>query len=315
MFLTRPDRIHDPLYVVTVVFNPIRYKSRWKLYHDFALMCKAAGAKLLTVEVAFGERDFVLQDAPHDYYVPLRTSHELWLKENAINVGFSRLPAEWKYGAWIDADIIFMRGDWADETLHQLQHYPIIQMFSQSQDLTPQYEVLRTFRGYAWCVKNDIPRKGMDIYSYATGEYYHPGYAWAIRREAFNQLGGLLDWAILGGGDLFMANALFNKDQMLPQSLGSAGLRWLNYWKERAHKHIKGNVGYMDGLVNHFWHGKKADRKYQDRGSILTSAKFDPERDLIKDFQGLYQLNTENRELRDGIQQYVRARNEDSIDV
>lgn len=60
----------------------------------------------------------------------LRTSHEIWLKENSLNLGFARLPPDWKYAAWIDADVTFARPDWACETVHQLQHNPVVQMWS-----------------------------------------------------------------------------------------------------------------------------------------------------------------------------------------
>ena len=80
-------------------------------------------------------------------------------------------------------------------------------------------------------------------------------------------------------------------------------------------KYIKRNVGYMEGLILHFWHGKKTDRKYQDRGQILVEASFDVEKDIKKDWQGLYQLNEENIKLRDGIKKYFSGRNEDSMDI
>ena len=36
------------------------------------------------------------------------------------------------------------------------------------------------------------------------------------------------------------------------------------------------NVGYVDGLVLHHWHGHKADRKYGNRWRIYVDNKFDP---------------------------------------
>ena len=313
MMFVRPDQVNEPLYVVTTVFNPVRYRTRWKLYCDFANMVKAAGAKLLTVEVAFGERDFALDNLEHDYYVQLRTSNILWHKESALNIGFSRLPNNWKYAAHIDADILFARDDWDNEIVHKLQDYPIIQIFSQSVDLSPNYDILKMFRSYAWCISKGYT-KDQTAYD-EKGIYFHPGYGMAFRREAFDQLGGLIDWGILGGGDLFMMNALFDHNFKLPKSLGESGKKWMSIWKARADKYIKQNVGYMDGLILHFWHGKKISRKYNDRGSILIDAQFDPEIDLKRDYQGLWQLNDENIKLRDGIRNYFGQRNEDGIDV
>src|SRR5947209_3423183 len=62
----RPDIVHEPLYVITPVFNPERYRQRWKLYQDFAHRVVQAGAVLYTVEATFGNREFSLADiAPH----------------------------------------------------------------------------------------------------------------------------------------------------------------------------------------------------------------------------------------------------------
>src|SRR4051812_49367686 len=97
----RPDQVSAPLYVVTPIFNPVRYRSRWKLYEDFARRVEQAGAILYTVEVAFGERAFAVTEAGHPRHIQLRTDHELWLKENIINVGVARLPHDWKYVAWV----------------------------------------------------------------------------------------------------------------------------------------------------------------------------------------------------------------------
>src|SRR5438876_12277239 len=131
MYVAR-DIITDPLHVVAVISNPVRYHSRWQLYRDFAPYIVASGAKLTTVELAYGEREYALQNiAPQDgghQYIQVRTPYEIWHKENLVNLGLSRLPSDWKYAAWIDADVSFARSNWVDETLHQLQHWPIVQM-------------------------------------------------------------------------------------------------------------------------------------------------------------------------------------------
>lgn len=56
----RPDQVAAPLYVVAVIFNPIRFRARWKLFSDFAKRVEESGAILYTAEAAFGHREFVL---------------------------------------------------------------------------------------------------------------------------------------------------------------------------------------------------------------------------------------------------------------
>lgn len=159
------------LYVVAVISNPVRFASRYHLYRRFAEHMQASGADLLTVEVAFGDRPHAVTEAGNPMHVQLRTRDELWHKENMINLGIARLPADWQYVAWIDADLEFVRRDWVAETIEQLQHYRVVQMFQSAIDLGPDNQVLKTHRGFVWCWSDGLP--------HSTGyQDWHPGYAW-----------------------------------------------------------------------------------------------------------------------------------------
>ena len=299
------------LYVVTAVFNPQRYQSRIKLYRNFEKYVNDSGAKLITVELAFGHREFVMTEPNDPMDVQLRTHTELWHKERMINLGIQRLPHDWKYVAWIDADIVFARPDWVEETVQLLQHYPILQMFSQAIDLTPRYEVLKTHVGMVYTYYEGM----MDD---PTGRYekFHPGFAWAARREALNNLGGLSDIAILGSADRHMALSLLEKvENSHPKDISSGYKEQLELWQNRCKTYIKKNVGYMPGAIMHQWHGKKADRRYKDRWKILVCHQYDPEFDIKCDTQGLYQFTERNPQLAYDIRKYFQARNEDSIDL
>lgn len=323
---TRPDCVRETLYVITPVFNPQRYRSRWKLYKNFEkYVLDSKQAHLVTIECTFGNREKALVQDMGDNHTVLhvRTDHEIWIKENLINLAISRLPSNWKYVAWIDADVVFARPDWVGETIQQLQHNQVVQMFSHAVDLSPDFQILKNHTGFMYCYKNNIPNmnKRMALPHYyedtTTGSYWHPGFAWAARREAIDHLGGLVDWSVLGGGDMFMAYGLVGQltNKTMPHSLGINGVRALTEWQARAEKFIQRNVGYVPGLLLHYWHGKKIDRRYNDRGQILVKCKFDPELDLKKDWQSLYQLTDRDFTLRDEIRSYFRQRNEDSIDT
>src|SRR4051812_11838284 len=137
----------DKFYVVCVISNPVRYKSRYTLYRQFAERMSRSGVKLLTVECGFGERNFEVTDpvcegawVDSKHHVRLTTYDEIWHKENMLNIGIRHLPKDWKYVCWVDADIMFLRDDWAEETFHQLQHHHIVQMFQTAVDLGPTGE-------------------------------------------------------------------------------------------------------------------------------------------------------------------------------
>lgn len=321
----RPDRISHQLYVVTTVFNSPRFRSRWRLFQDFEKMVRESGAVLFVVEVAFGDRAFAVTRADCPTHVQLRTSHELWLKERAINVGMQhvvRQAPHAKYLAWVDADTRFARDDWADETVHRLQHYAAVQMWSQYQDLTPDHTLIGTAHSFA-----DGYTSGWAGWQKATnGQYYQakgrrypgaPGLAWAMRRDAWDGIGGLLDICILGAGDWYMAHGLVGllNDAVVSTQNAPHYRKAMFDWQTRA-KVLHKNLGVVPGLALHFWHGPKAMRRYKTREQILIETQFDPTTDLRFDAGGLFQLNVHDDRtirLRDLVRQYFHERSEDAI--
>jgi hypothetical protein len=339
-----PDVVNEPLYVITTLFNPIRFKSRWKHYQRFAQYVQDSGGVLYTVEASFGEREeAVAEYAPHktidprrawtdcpSRYTRVRTSSELWVKENLINIGISRLPPDWKYVAWIDADVMFARPNWVGETIQQLQHYKVLQMFSEVADLGPRYATIQRHRGFAWCYHHGIPPQQQMPGGYyyqplpdveqPTHIMWHPGFAWAARREAIEDLGGLMDFAILGAADNHMANSLIgNGAHSVHAKIHPVYRARVLSWQEKADRHIRRNLGYVSGLLVHYWHGRKVDRRYWDRWKILTELQYNPDTDIQFDWNGVLKLTDRGDhrsiQLRDRIMQYFRQRNEDSIDL
>jgi hypothetical protein len=141
------------LHICTMVSNPVRYESRYKLYEAFKAQNVGAHVEFWTVEIAYGNRPFAITTKDDRHHLQIRTPHELWHKENALNLLFAHVLSERpdaEYFAWVDADVTFARPDWAYETLQQLQHYDVVQLFSFAQDVGPKYEPLRRFAGFVY---------------------------------------------------------------------------------------------------------------------------------------------------------------------
>ncbi len=321
----------DKLYVVTTLFNPLRFRSRYWNYWMFENMVQKSGAILYTVEIAFGDRHFEVTDPDNPRHLQLRAKddQEIWLKENSLNLLINRLPSDWKYVAWVDADVSFARPDWAQETLHLLQHYSFLQMFSHAQDLGVNYEPGVITPGFVYGklteedddtiedVKEGYYYGVVDVKKGKEWRYRHPGFCWAARREALDKVGGLIDWTILGSGDWLMSNALWGEvDRTINGGYTEGYKKLCKVWEDRALKHIRKNVGFMPGLVNHYFHGEKKARNYDNRWKLLVKTLFDPITDLKKDTQGLWKLQDDGTErfveLRDGLRKYARLRSEDS---
>jgi hypothetical protein len=312
------------LHVCTMISNPVRYSARYKLYENFVAQNDGPHVDFWLVEVAFGNRPFVLTERDNPHHLQLRTRDEIWHKENALNLLFAHVLSEVpdaEYLAWVDADLTFVRSDWAYETLQQLQHYDVVQMFSHAQDVGPKYEPLdKQFQGFVWSYYNS-PNFDTTPTRFGYTVDGHPGYAWAARKTALDTMGGLLDFAICGGADRHMACALLGTvDHSGPDRRMDIGKvspefkQHLHLWQENALL-LNKNIGYVDGLINHHWHGRKTDRQYGSRWKIYTNNQYDPTTDLKRDAQGLYQLRGNKVQLRDDLRSYLRARNEDSLEV
>jgi hypothetical protein len=332
----RPDVIKDKLYVISPIFNPIRYRTRWKHYKNFEKHIIDSGAHLITIEAIFGEREHAITETDHPNHtvIHVRTKHELWLKENLINIAIQRLSTHidphWKYVSYVDADFLFARPDWVGETLQQLQHHPIVQMFSMAAYLNHNYEITNTIISFMRGWKDGVPFKNAkgivqdESFFHKRDHYGHhchkigwagqPGGAWAYTREAINLLGGLYEYAILGSADYHMATALFGFAHVsLQEGYSTEFKQSVLDWQERAVRCIKKNVGFVEGTIIHYFHGKMVDRQYGDRWKILVKHKYSPRTDVKKDVHGVLQLEDIKHQLRDDISGYFRRRHEDSF--
>lgn len=320
---------HAVLDVIAVVSNPARFDRRYHLFVDFCnkiqnlchsspTTCSGAPLahkhkdgmphiRLTTVELQQGRRDFATNAK-----VKLRCDDEMWHKENMVNIGIQHLPDDWEYVAWIDTDIEFQNPNWAAEAIQQLQTYNVVQLFSHAIDLGPNGETLQTHLGFGYLYQCGKEWRGPEY----SGPYWHPGYAWAMRRSVFNGLGGLIDFAILGSADFHMAMCFIEKVEVtLNSKLNPMYIELVKIWQERCSRVIRKSLGYVAGTILHRFHGDKQNRQYQSRWNVLVNNGFDPLRDIVRDSYGVYWFSKTKPQLEADIQRYFRNRNEDSVDI
>lgn len=306
-YVHKPCTRQSVLDVVAVISNPARFSRRYQLFMEFCARMRATPrVRLFTVELQQRARPFATNAD-----LKLRTKHEIWHKENLINVAVTHLPPDWQYVAWIDADLEFQNPRWVDDTLEELQTYSVLQLFSHAIDLGPNGETLQVHTGFAYQYM-----LGKTWRPAGYGVFWHPGYAWACRKSAYNAMGGLIDFAILGSADYHMALAFIGLvDYSLNHKIHPNYKKLVKIFEQRCEKHIRRNLGAICGTILHHWHGDKKNRQYQSRWEILVSTAFDPLVDIKKDCSALWQLEPEKIALRDKIRRYFRRRNEDSIDI
>lgn len=315
---THPAK-HSDLHVIAVISNPVGFHTRARLFKEFMDHMELSGATLWVVEAVFGERPPQVARRDNPNHIIVRCDHELWLKENLINIGARHLPPDAKYVMWMDGDIRFERDDWALEIIDALQTYAVIQPFSHVIDYGPHKEVIQMHKGFAYCYNegtNLSPNNFLGGWQKYGGPYWHPGYAFAYRVDTWNALGGMIDRGICGAGDYHMACGLIGQPAFsYPLGVHPNYKHMVDTWAATAERTVQRNLGYIPGTIHHYYHGKKDNRKYIERWDILTKNQYDPYTDVRHDRHGVLHLNLTNdargRSIRDGLKQYFRQRKED----
>jgi hypothetical protein len=311
----------DKFHVITMVSNPIRTTRRYELFHRFRKYMADQGIIIWAAEVQDGDRPFCCTEKSNPRDLQLRTATRLWHKENALNLLIQRLPSDWKYVAWIDADIEFMNKNWLHETIHELQIHQVVQMWENALDYGPYGETIGLYHSFmSKYVKGGFQfpekwTKDPKKFGHYQGIEFHPGFCFAATRAAIDGMGLLMDRAIAGAGDRHMCLAWTGKAEHSYHPDAPAPYKqYVMDYQERCSSHIRKNVGYVDGTIMHYWHAKKSMRSYWNRWQILNRNSYNPMLDLRTDWQGLLQLDDYAKpQLRDDLMAYFMSRNDDDI--
>ena len=303
------DPIEDKLHVVLTISNPCLYARRYILIKEMMnrLELEETDIIVYVVELAYKKQRFIITDSKNPRHLQIRTETPIWHKENMINLGIQKLlPKNWKAVAWIDSDLEFENTSWAKDTLKVLNGTKdIVQIFSHCVDMNKDEEAMSVFVSFGYQYVKGLP------YRREIKNFWHPGYAWACTRKAYEKMGGLYEDAILGSADNVMALSLIHQ-----------GLRGINEkstddYKESVLRYQNGvkslRLGYVPGVIRHYFHGSKESRKYGDRWKILLNHNFSPREHLTHDENGILIPSPEcPSEMLDEILNYFKERNEDS---
>ena len=294
----------ENLYVVLPYFNFCGFKRRRDLFIQFVeRYAKTPGLRLVVVEAMGPAALGPLQVHEH---IRLTSDSRVWLKENLINLGVKALPKEWKYMAWIDADLEFLNQNWVQETIRGLQRADVVQLWRTAVNLGPHGEAIKVDKSFAYMFVGS----GTDWVASDKYGFWHPGYAWACTRAAFQKMGGLPDWAILGSGDRHLAMSLAGLGQTSCPGTIHENYKMMLKLYEKSLKNFK--VSWVDGTIIHYWHGSFTDRKYRERWDILVQNSFDPFEDIGYTDEGLVQLTEKGRRFEKYLDDYFMGRREDS---
>ena len=308
MAIANNDPLEEKLNVIIVISNPCLYAKRYILLKEFVKRIEEEEdhVNLFVVELVYVDQKFIITNKNNKNHLQLKTDVPLWHKENMINLGVKYLlPKDYKAFAWIDADIEFESSTWALDTLKILNGYKdIVQLFSHCIDMDQEKNNLNVFNSFGYCFEKqkNYTTKGTD--------YWHPGYAWAITRKAYEKLNGLYDKGILGSGDSIIAMSLINKCNSITNV--NYHIDYNNSMLTYQNIASKLRLGYTPGIIRHHYHGSKANRKYTERWKILMNYKFSPYSHITYDSIGIIiPTKSFSQEFKDEIYNYFKERKED----
>jgi hypothetical protein len=288
--------------VIAAYFNPCGYESRRNTFRRFLLSLAEQQVPVYVAELAIGNQAHEL--APSNHVLQLRAGDVMWHKERLLNLLIYAVPRRYCKIAWLDGDVIFADPAWYRKASEALTYFELIPPYATCQHLGQADDITYTTNSLAHRARSSAH----DLFNFSLAQ---PGLAWAARRELLEAF-PLLDWMVVGGGDLLMALAAYGCwehpyiDQ-LPCSLRS-------YWRSGANSlsaRIRGNVGCTDSLLRHLWHGSLRDRLYIKRLDILREHAYDPEVDVAVDASGILTWASRKPALHAAVASYFAARNED----
>lgn len=296
----------DYLYVILPYFNYCKYEKRIKLFVDFVKRYWHLKMVRMVVVEGFLEEP-ALPTFGHNvtHHIKVKLRDQLWIKENLINIGVRYLPKDWKYMAWIDADLTFLNTNWANDTLRYLKTYDVLQLFQTAVNLGPDGEAMKIDQAFCYMAL----KSGKPYHKNAKYGFWHPGYAWAIKRSTYDIWGGLLDIGILGSGDRHMALSLIGKgDYSYHGGVSDAYKQCVLDFQKKCSTLI---FSYIPGTILHHFHGSLKDRQYVDRWLILVRHKYEPHVDTYYDENRILRLTESGKRFQPDIVKYFEGRRED----
>jgi hypothetical protein len=300
--------LEENLHVIAVISNVMNFKTRYRLFQEFMLRMESEPNVILyVVELCYPGQSFHITNADNPRHLQLKTDIPIWHKESMFNVGVRKLlPLDWRAVALIDGDIEMESAHWAMDTLKILNGFAdMVQLFSHCVDMSKAKLAMDIHSGYGYQYEKHTPyRKSAGING------WHPGYAWAMTRHAFEFLGGMFEYNILGGADHNMALGFIKKN------ISSTGIKDLSYktiLKNYEDKIAQLRLSYVPGVIRHYFHGKKSNRGYMTRYQIAQKHHYSPVQHTLHNEDGLLVANpnTFSKEFQQDILRYFAGRNED----
>ena len=270
-------------------------------------MLKASQIPVFTVECVIKDQPPLLQNPT----LQVRSESPLFYKEHLYNLLVPKIPEQYTKLVFLDADILFDASNWIDDISKALDTYDTVQPFFLAHWLDVDYKkILTSNNSTIYALKNLNALKNKDIYS------YHPGFAWAMRRDFFTKIGGFFDRCLFGTGDSFFAHIWVVNQTGNNVALQTCPLIDKEYIDWITHViPIPKTVTYLPFTIYHLYHGSLTNRQYNNRYERINKIVKTNEWDLYfyKNNDNVYE--TKDPILIDLLIKYFNSRYEDNCEI
>jgi hypothetical protein len=287
--------------VIMAFFNPANYKRPLKNIIYVMHTLTSQDIPCYVIECVFPHRRPQVPGAS----MVVHSKTPMFYKEQLFNLMEKEVPPQYTKLVFMDGDVIFEAPDWIDQVSRSLEDHDIIMPFENACWLYPDNITVRSFKkSLAWALTNEI--------EFHNFHQYHPGFAWAMRRDFFNKIGGFFDKKFLGGGDVSIGAVVLPgvTEEAIRASAEQASVvePFFAYYKRV--KALEPRIGYLPFDVYHLFHGLKHERKYSTRyprvkkllqGDFESFTKMNPD--------GLYEFT--DPQIAAYAVEYFKGRNED----
>lgn len=245
-----------------VFFNPAGSKRMVMNYLYVWNLLKTLELPVFAMELVFDDAKPEIKKAFH-----VRGNSHMFHKERLCRLLEQRIPRKYTKLLFLDADIVFGGDTWYEEISELLNSNDVVHPFTRAHWLDLTYtnveltrETVVNMTGRMWDFK------------------YHPGFAWAFRREWYRKV-GFFDWAVTGSGDTLSSAKWLNK--AFPEKFKSLPTAMKRAYT--AYRNLESpTIASREGDVFHLYHGSRKNRQYSERHHLL---------DVNEDIQDMIVLN------------------------
>jgi len=298
--------LHDTA-VLIAFFNPARFKRILKNALYIISILREKSIPCYVIECTFHKSKPQIPDAT----LVVNSDSYMFYKEQLLNKLETLVPEKYTKLVFLDADVLLDTPDWIDQISASLNHYDILQPFNQACWLTPDNTRIRSKKmSYAFAI---VTRKTINR---GTLHDYHPGFAWAIKRDIFRKLGGFFPRSIIGGGDVAFILNMFPiqvTDELFYQAINpDFGKIILEAWRayNDTFKKVNPKLGFLANRALHLFHGVKENRQYVTRyQDIYKSMNGTWDEEILTNSDSLFEFK--RPEVNKVVLNYFKGRNED----